>query len=88
MNIQSKILEIIKEEASNNEISLPTDIKIEHSLVEDLGFDSIMLLQFVLRLEDEFNVDIDDDYLEPELFESLANIVKFLEEYNKSQLMR
>lgn len=39
----------------------PNEIKPEHSLTEDLGADSLDLVEIVMSLEEEFEIDIDDD---------------------------
>lgn len=38
-------------------------IKDEHTLTHDLGADSLDVLELSLTLEDEFNVEIPDDYI-------------------------
>lgn len=41
------------------------EVKLESDLTEDLGADSLDLVELVMHLEDEFNVEIDDEKAEP-----------------------
>ena len=38
-----------------------TDLNPEHSLTQDIGFDSLDLAELTVRIEDEFGVDIFED---------------------------
>ncbi|OIK06814.1 phosphopantetheine-binding protein [Bacillus sp. MUM 13] len=78
MTTEQKIIEILAEEMEKNSVSYEKDINIESDLTEDLSFDSIMILQFVLRLEEEFNIEIDDEQLNNEIFESVGKVVGFI----------
>lgn len=78
--IQERINQIIIEEAHSGGIKVPKTVNPNDSLVSDIGFDSILILQFILRLEEEFEIDIDDDVISFELFEKVSNIVELLEE--------
>jgi acyl carrier protein len=44
----------------------------------EAGFDSIALLEFVLRLEDEFEISIPDEDLDPEIFRSINTVVSYV----------
>lgn len=77
--IEKKLIEIIQSEAANNNIILPKIISQENNIIDDLGFDSIAVLQLLLRIEDEFNIEIDDEYITPELFISLKKLSNFIE---------
>ena len=77
--IEKKLIEIIQSEAANNNIILPKIISQENNIIDDLGFDSIAVLQLLLRIEDEFNIEIDDEYITPELFISLKKLSNFSE---------
>lgn len=61
MNIEEKILEIIR----NNLSVIYDDLEITDNLnlTYELGFDSITLMQLILDIEDEFEIEFDDtDY--------------------------
>jgi acyl carrier protein len=44
----------------------------------EAGFDSIALMEFILRLEDEFGISIPDEDLDPEIFRSINTIVPYV----------
>ena len=49
-----------------------------HLLSSQAGFDSVGLLEFVLRLEDTFGLSIPDEDLDPDIFYSPETIVAYL----------
>lgn len=49
-----------------------------HLLSSQAGFDSVGLLEFVLRLEDTFGLSIPDEDLDPDIFFSPETIVAYL----------
>lgn len=56
-----------------------------HDLKDDedmfsLGFvNSLFAMQLVMFIEDEFNIKVDDDDLEPDTFGTINNMVKLIE---------
>ena len=42
------------------------------------GFDSVALLEFILRLEDTFKLSLPDEDLDPDIFHSPETIVAYL----------
>jgi acyl carrier protein len=44
----------------------------------ETGFDSFSLLEFILRLEDEFGIAIPDEDLDPDIFRSINTVVAYL----------
>ena len=52
----------------------------DRPLIEDGILDSLGLQQLVNFIESEFAVEIDDDYLTPENFESIRAIARFVDE--------
>ena len=71
--MREKILEILKQARSD------VDFTTETSLVDGGILDSFDIIQIVSDLNDEFNVDITADELEPENFNSLDRIVSLIE---------
>lgn len=57
-----------------------SNISPETSL-EELGFDSLMLLELVVALEEEFHITFDDSDLISRNFETVATIEKIIEKY-------
>ncbi len=56
MSVESKIKEIIAEQLGINE----DDIAAESSLSDDLGADSLDIVEIAMALEEEFEVEISD----------------------------
>lgn len=57
----------------------PEEIKPETKFVDDLGADSLDLLQIVLEIEQTFEISISDDELE-----NIVTVADAVEEINKS----
>lgn len=74
MNFE-KIREIIAEQ-TGKEIE---DIKMETSVKDDLGADSLDLFQIINDIEDEFDVKIED----VESIKTVADVVKIVDEATK-----
>lgn len=56
------------------------------NLVEKLSIDSLMGLQLIIKIEQEFDVIIEDDELAIELVDSITKLQQFIEEYKASDL--
>ena len=57
MSIQDKVIKIIAEKLSVE----VADIVPEASFVDDLGADSLDLVELIMSMEEEFDVEISDD---------------------------
>ncbi|ETT32729.1 MAG: phosphopantetheine-binding protein [Paenibacillus sp.] len=51
----------------------------KENLVSDLQLDSIMILQLIIKIEDEFQITIEDDELTPQLFENVEVLTAFVD---------
>lgn len=54
-----------------------TELKNDSSLV-DYGIDSILLIEIVIGLESEFDIVIDDDDLQENIFKSINTIAEYI----------
>ena len=71
--ILEKVIEILAEE-----LDLDTEeIKAESSLQEDLGADSLDVVEIVMALEDEFDIEIPDE--ETGSIKRVQDIVNYIE---------
>lgn len=57
------------------------DIKDDANVIEDLGADSLDIVELLMSFEDEFKVSIPDEKLEE--LKTIPQIVKVIEEYTK-----
>ena len=69
--IFDKVSEVIKEEFDVENVNMDTVIR------EELGADSIGLVELVMALEDEFDIEIDDSNLDDII--TVSDIVSYIE---------
>ena len=55
----------------------PEDITLDTNIIEDLGADSLDLVNFVMSLEDEFDKEIPDEDVES--IKTVGDIVSYIE---------
>ncbi|MBW8795404.1 MAG: acyl carrier protein [Streptomyces sp.] len=58
--------------------ALITGISGDTDIVNDLGLDSIQMINFLLRLEDEFDVELDFEHLTFDQLGSLRELGRFV----------
>ena len=77
VEILQKMQLVIQEQMGKEDIVLTEDTKLD-----DLGVDSIELMEFIINLEDEFALEISDDTIDHMVKE--ADLLDYLsEELNK-----
>jgi acyl carrier protein len=76
--IFEKVKRILIEKLSVNE----ADIKEDSSLVDDLGVDSLDLVELLMKFEEEFKVEISEE--ESQKILTVKDIVDFIEGKTKS----
>ena len=69
-----KVKDIIVDQLDVDEDS----VKMEASITDDLGADSLDVVDLVMSLEEEFDVEIPDEQVEN--VKTVGDIVKFIEE--------
>jgi acyl carrier protein len=70
--IRKKVYEILEDQLGISQ----TDIKDDSKIVEDLGADSLDLVELVMTLDEEFNTDITDE--EADKLFTVRNIIDYL----------
>ena len=77
MNIIDKVKKIIADQ-----LCISTDdISDQANVIEDLGADSLDIVELLMSFEDEFHVSIPDEKLEE--LKTIPQIVKVIDEYTK-----
>ena len=77
VEILQKMQLVIQEQMGKEDIVLTEDTKLD-----DLGVDSIELMEFIINLEDEFALEISDDTIDHMVM--VADLLDYLsEELNK-----
>lgn len=72
-----KIKAIIADKLSISE----DDIKMESSFIEDLGADSLDIVELIMTLEDELEMEIPDEAAEG--FSTVGDVVEYAREHSE-----
>jgi acyl carrier protein len=76
-DIATEVKRIIKEQLDVDE----KDIKPESSFIDDLGADSLGLVELVLAFEEAFEIDIPDE--DTEKIRSVQDAITYIEQHAK-----
>ena len=76
-NVTAEVKRIIKEQLDVDE----KDIKPESTFIDDLGADSLGLVELVLAFEESFEIDIPDE--DTEKIATVGDAVKYIQEHVK-----
>jgi len=74
MAILDEVKEVVVEQLNVN----PDEVKEDSKFVEDLGADSLDVVELVMALEEKFDIEIPDE--EAEKIATVADAIKFIEE--------
>jgi acyl carrier protein len=73
-NVETKVKEIVAEQL-NVDIS---ELEPSKSFINDLGADSLDIVELVMAMEEEFNVEIPDE--DAEKIQTLGDAIKYIAE--------
>ena len=73
MALLDDIKEVVVEQLSVN----PDEVKEESKFVEDLGADSLDIVELVMALEEKFDIEIPDD--EAEKIQTVQDVLNYIE---------
>lgn len=73
MALEGRVLEIVAEQLGIGE----EEIQVESSFTDDLGADSLDVLELVMALEEEFEIEIPD--ADAEKLDTVQKLVQYLE---------
>ena len=76
-NIEAKVKSIIADQLGVGE----DEIKLESSFIEDLGADSLDIVELVMAMEEEFVVEIPDE--EAENIKSVGDAINYINTHKK-----
>lgn len=77
MEIAEKVKEIISQQLDADSAAL----KPAASFIDDLGADSLAIVELVLAFEEEFDIDIPDD--DTEQIRTVGDAIKYITEHAK-----
>jgi acyl carrier protein len=78
MSVNQKIKDIIVEQLGVD----PERVAAEASFIDDLGADSLDIVELVMAMEEEFNIEIPDE--DAEKLRTVADVQNYLEKKGKS----
>lgn len=73
-----KIKELLAEILSENTPVSADEIDENASLLDEVGLDSLQLINFILRVEDEFDIEIDFENLDQDRLASVKAFADFV----------
>ena len=76
-DIEAKVIGILVEQLGL-EID-KSEIRSDASLLDDVGLDSVALIRFAMGLENDFDIEIDDDDLVIENFETTGRVAQYVQ---------
>ena len=72
MSLQPKVMKIIEEQ-----LGVDSDrVKPESSFIDDLGADSLDIVELVMAMEEEFEIEIPDE--DAEKLRTVSDVMKYL----------
>jgi acyl carrier protein len=78
MSLQPKVLKIIEEQLGVD----AERVKPESSFIDDLGADSLDIVELVMAMEEEFDIEIPDE--DAEKLRTVSDVTKYLEGKGKA----
>lgn len=73
--MKEKVNEILKEKSFCDEITYDLNLR------EDLGLDSLNMVELMVELEDKFNIEIEESDLDPAVLQTVSQIYALVEKY-------
>jgi acyl carrier protein len=77
--IEEKVKDIIVEQLGVN----PEQVTPQASFIEDLGADSLDIVEMVMAFEEEFGVEVPDE--DAEKLQTVGDVIKYIEEKSSKQ---
>ncbi len=78
-SIEEKVKDIIVEQLGVN----PEQVTPQASFIEDLGADSLDIVELVMAFEEEFGVEVPDE--DAEKLQTVGDVIKYIEDKSSKQ---
>jgi acyl carrier protein len=77
MSVEKKVKEIVAEQLGKD----VNDITIQASFIDDLGADSLDIVELVMKMEEEFGIEIPDE--DAEKIKTVNDVVEYIKAHAK-----
>ncbi|HEY7585333.1 MAG TPA: acyl carrier protein [Candidatus Deferrimicrobiaceae bacterium] len=77
MSVEKKVKEIVAEQLGKDEGEITTSA----SFIDDLGADSLDIVELVMKMEEEFGIEIPDE--EAEKIKTVNDVVEYIKAHAK-----
>lgn len=81
--MEKKIISIISEIKKDN--SFMDKLNETSSIIDEVGFDSLQMINFILRIEDEFGIEIDFEEFDMENLKSIKDFSNFIDSIKQKE---
>ena len=78
-SVEQKVTDIVVEQLGVN----PEQVTPKASFIEDLGADSLDIVELVMAFEEEFSVEVPDE--DAEKLQTVGDVIKYIEEKSSKQ---
>jgi len=72
-----KVLEVVAEQLSVKK----EDLTLESSFIDDLGADSLDLVELIMALEEQFNIEVSDE--DAEKITTVGDAIEYIKKHTK-----
>jgi acyl carrier protein len=77
MSVDKRVREIVAEQLERD----VNEVKNESSFIDDLGADSLDIVELVMKMEEEFSIEIPDE--EAEKIKTVNDVVQYITSHKK-----
>lgn len=84
---REQILETLCELMQQNlEVKLPENVTEASRVYQDLFIDSIMVLQLIVYVEEEFGISVPEEDVDPAVFQTIGSLITFIEDLRQNKI--
>ena len=64
-------------------MSFNSSVGMQDRLAEELGFDSLKIIELIVRAEEVYSIEIDETYLHPSNLKTFIDLFELIKKYYK-----